>query len=444
MANYSRVIWSEGMFVRPQHFQQESRYLEQLVRQRFHVVRPYGWGLTELEIDRDLLATRHFALHHCAGVFEDGTPFTLGDGDGDLAPIALPEGLKDTLVYLTLPLRRAGSVEIAKEADVQTPARYRPVTIEVEDAHGGSGLPAEISVAKLRLRYRLAEATRPRPQQLAIPLARVADVPAGAPARLDEAYIPPVLTTAAATALTGLVSDIDGLLLQRGEVLARDLGPDLVSASPGDLMLMQTINRYRPHFQHISQSGLHHPEEVFRLAIALAGELATFARAGRRPPDFPRYRHEDLQASFAPVLAAIRQDLSLSLDQPAVLIPLVEQAHGVRLGQVNDADLFARATFVLAVRAEISTERLLRGFPAQVKIGPPDQIQNLINAALPGVRLRALPVAPRQIRFLAGTSYFECDHANPLWKQIAASRSIAVHVTGDFPELAMELWALKS
>ncbi|MFC7399197.1 type VI secretion system baseplate subunit TssK [Chelatococcus sp. GCM10030263] len=441
MANYNRVVWSEGMFVRPQHFQQESRYFEQLVRQRVHVMRPYGWGLTELEIDRDLLATRHFGLRRCTGVFEDGTPFTLDDGDGDLAPIALPEGLRNTLVYLTLPLRRSGSVEMAEEADTQTPARYRPVTVEVEDAHGGSGLPAEIRVAKLRLRYTLAEAARP--QQLAIPVARIADVPAGAPAHLDDAHIPPVLTTAAATALAGLVTDIDGLLLQRGEVLAQDLGPDLMGASAADLMLMQTINRYRPQFHHISQSGLHHPEEVFRLAIALAGELATLARAGRRPADCPRYRHEDLQASFAPVVAAIRQDLSLSLDQPAVLIPLVEQAHGVRLGQVNDADLFARATFVLAVRAEIATERLLRGFPAQVKIGPPDQIQNLINAALPGVRLRALPVAPRQIRYVAGTSYFECDHANPLWKQIAASRTIAVHVTGDFPELAMELWALK-
>ena len=33
MSWYSKVVWSEGMFLRPQHFQQQDRYLEALVRQ---------------------------------------------------------------------------------------------------------------------------------------------------------------------------------------------------------------------------------------------------------------------------------------------------------------------------------------------------------------------------------------------------------------------------
>jgi type VI secretion system protein ImpJ len=442
MPNFNRVVWTEGMFIRPQHFQQELRYIEQLVRVCTHALRPHGWGLTDIEIDRDLLATRHFALHRCAGIFEDGTPFTLSDADGDLAPIALPEGLKNTLVYLTLPPRRAGAIEIAEGDDAATPARYRPASITVDDRHGGHALPSEIDVAKLRLRYRLAEAVPP--QHIAIPIARIADVMAGAPAHLDEGFIPPVLTTNAAQALTGLLADVDGLLQQGAERLAQELGSDLVGANAADLIRLQTINRYRPQISHLRECGRHHPEDAFRLLIALAGELATFAHASHRVPKHPPYRHYDLRGSFAPIVAQIRRDLNVSLDQPAVLIPLVEGPHAVRIGQVEDAELFAQATFVFAVRAEVSTERLLRSFPAQVKIGPADQIQNLINAALPGVRVRALPMAPRQIRYVAGTSYFECDRASPLWKQIGASRCIAVHVTGDFPDLVLELWALKS
>ena len=43
----NRVVWLEGMFLRAQHFQQQDRWLEALVRDRTAALRPHGWGLTE-------------------------------------------------------------------------------------------------------------------------------------------------------------------------------------------------------------------------------------------------------------------------------------------------------------------------------------------------------------------------------------------------------------
>ena len=48
----NRVIWQEGMFLRAQHFQQQDRWLEMLVRTRAAWLRPYPWGLVEMAIDR--------------------------------------------------------------------------------------------------------------------------------------------------------------------------------------------------------------------------------------------------------------------------------------------------------------------------------------------------------------------------------------------------------
>ena len=48
MSWYSKVIWSEGMFLRPQHFQQQDRHIETLVRQSCAPLRPYGWGVAHL------------------------------------------------------------------------------------------------------------------------------------------------------------------------------------------------------------------------------------------------------------------------------------------------------------------------------------------------------------------------------------------------------------
>ena len=71
----NRVVWQEGMFLRTQHFQQQDRWTEQVIRGWVRTLRPHAWGLVEYTLNRDLLATGRFALGSAAGVLEDGTPF---------------------------------------------------------------------------------------------------------------------------------------------------------------------------------------------------------------------------------------------------------------------------------------------------------------------------------------------------------------------------------
>ena len=98
----NRVVWLEGMFLRAQHFQQQDRWLEALVRDRTASLRPHGWGLTEGAINRNLLATGQFALASGSGVFEDGTPFSLPGETDQPVPLDLPETTRNALVYLVL------------------------------------------------------------------------------------------------------------------------------------------------------------------------------------------------------------------------------------------------------------------------------------------------------------------------------------------------------
>src|SRR5712691_4736813 len=63
----NRVVWQEGMFLRAQHFQQQDRWLETLVRARTAELRSHPWGITEMAIDRDLLSTGRFALSSATG-----------------------------------------------------------------------------------------------------------------------------------------------------------------------------------------------------------------------------------------------------------------------------------------------------------------------------------------------------------------------------------------
>jgi type VI secretion system protein ImpJ len=98
---------------------------------------------------------------------------------------------------------------------------------------------------------------------------------------------------------------------------------------------------------------------------------------------------------------------------------------------------------VLAVKAQVPAETLRRNFPNLVKIGPVEQIRELITVALPGIAVRALPVAPRQLPYYAGTSYFELDRSSAYWAALARSGGVAIHVTGELPGLEIECWAIR-
>ena len=73
----SKVLWTEGLFLQPHHFQQSDRYMEAMVGGLARRVRPYCWGLSQLEIDDEVLKVGQFALKGIAGLTHDGAAMTV-------------------------------------------------------------------------------------------------------------------------------------------------------------------------------------------------------------------------------------------------------------------------------------------------------------------------------------------------------------------------------
>jgi type VI secretion system protein ImpJ len=186
-----------------------------------------------------------------------------------------------------------------------------------------------------------------------------------------------------------------------------------------------------------------HPEDLYRLFLELAGELSTFTAASRRPGQMANYRHEDLRATFDPVMLRLRESLSMVLETNVVPIPLVERRFGIRVGKIPDQTLLDTANFVLAVSAQVPTEELWQQLPRQIKIGSVELITKLVNAQLPGIQIRPLPSAPRQIPFHAGSVYFELDRNCEYWASLKNSGGFAIHIGGTIPGLTLEFWAIR-
>jgi type VI secretion system protein ImpJ len=439
----NKVIWGEGLFLQPQHLQQQERYFERLVRASTVGLTPFGYGLAQVDIDTDLLALGKLAVRSASGILPDGTPFSIPDDTDHPAPIDLPETVRNAVIHLILPTRLPGAVETAPADQLETTARFWVGEHDAIDTNAGYQSSATVPIGKLRLKYALPDG---RAGNVSLGLANVVEVRSDRAIVLDEGYIPPVLMCGASSLLRGFVSQLQGLLHHRAEALAGRVSESATrgAAEIADYLLLQVCNRYEPLVTHLAASVSQvHPESLYRVLVSLAGELATFTESRKRPPVFPPYRHDDLSATFRPVIAALRQALSAVLEQTAIPIPLQERRHGIRVGPITDRSLVTDATWVLVVKAQLPPETLRRSFPNQVKIGPVEQIVDLINVALPGIAISALPVVPRQLPYYAGRSYFELDRSGPYWAALARSGGIAIHITGDLPGLEIECWAIR-
>ena len=444
MAAHNRVIWSEGLFLQPQHFQQQERYLERYVEARCRSLVPHGWGFTEIEFERDLLNIGKAALSRVAGVFPDGTPFQMPDDDPLPAPIDVSADVRDQILYLAVPLRRPGELEAVRDGNGDDLARHEVRQVQTADATSAGGDPALVEVGTLRTRLLLARDVTSA--YACVPLAHVVECRADRQVVLDDQFIPTVMQVRAAGRLSAFTSELLALLHQRGEALASRVAATGRGAAAefAEFLMLQAINRYEPLIAHYADAGNEHPESLFRVCVSAAGELATFTSTSKRPPKVTSYRHDRLRESFDPVILALRDSLSKVLTQAAIPIPIEPKKYGISRAIVNDRSLYDSAVFILAARADIPAEELRRRFPAQLKVGPVEKITDLVRLQLPGVPVHPVPVAPRQIPFHAGFAYFELDQTDPLWGQLQNSGGVAMHVAGEFPGLAMEFWAIRT
>jgi type VI secretion system protein ImpJ len=437
------VVWSQGMFLQPHHFQQESRYLARLVDARARCTSPHAWGFSELVIDDALLALGRVGVARASGVLPDGTPFAIPQLDAPPSPLEIPADLGNELIYLALPLSREGVTEVDFGAGASDElCRLQAVEESVRDHTSASDEPASIQTGRLKLR--LLRQREVSDAFALLSIARVIERRSDQQVVLARDHIPPQTCLDATDSLAGSVRLLHGLIAQRSQALAGRMGQLSHGISElADFLMLQVLNRAEPLFrQHASAPSLH-PMTLFTDCLQLAGELSTFASAARRPPEFALYRHDDLHGCFSPLIDELRRMLSIVLEQNAVQIELIDRKHNVRTAVVTDLELARSGVFVLAVNAQMPHEQLRHLFVAQTKVGPVDRIRDLVNLQLPGIVLQPLPVAPRQLPFHAGFFYFELERGSDLWRQFEKSGSLALHIAGDFPGLELELWAIR-
>ncbi|MCC7510784.1 MAG: type VI secretion system baseplate subunit TssK [Planctomycetes bacterium] len=450
MEHQQKVLWTEGMFLTPQHFQQWDRYIENLVQQRIRALSPLGFGVRDLAIHEEGLANGEFSISRVAAILPDGLVVDVPGTDDAPASRSIAEHYtaeRERLgVFLAAPIiPDQGVAQSPGGFHDGRPTRYRGRSLEIRDDNG-QGAKREISVASTHLRILFDGESLDN--HAWVKVAELGRTSTGG-FTLAETYVPPLLSIGGSGRLMGTLRKILEILATKSTEFARqrrNRGAGLASfsmAESASFWLLHTVNGAIPPLQHAYNTGTWHPERVYIELARLCGFMYTFAGEGH-PKDVPAYAHDDLAGTFARLEARLRELLDTIIPTKCTNIPLQKARDNMYVANIQDERVLeAGGALYVAVAADVPAEKVVREAPLKFKISSQDRVDQLITAALRGISVRHMPAPPPEIPVAPGRNYFQIDKAGDHWDAVRESRSMAFYLPPEFAGLKLELMAIK-
>ncbi|MSL41341.1 type VI secretion system baseplate subunit TssK, partial [Escherichia coli] len=278
-----------------------------------------------------------------------------------------------------------------------------------------------------------------------LPLCRILNKNATGALVLDNTFIPTIQAVRVSGLLGAFSGEVQGLLATRAADLAGRIGSPEQSgiADVAEFMMLQMLNRHQMQFTHRSQLHTLHPEAFYQDLVGLLGELMTFTEGNRLPCTVEPYNHRDLTATFTrTVIPELRRALNTVLVPRAQNLPLFF-SEGTWIATISDPTLLQSCKLVLAVRARMPYDQVQRQFIQQSKVAATDKIRSVVSVQVPGIPLHTLTAAPRQLPWHEGYVYFELEKGTPAWQDVIKAGALALHISGTFPDLNLQLWAIR-
>ena len=306
----NKVMWQEGMLMRPHHFQQQQRYNDYLDNQRFRAMNDLSWGFTELTLNNELLAQGKIMIDSASGTLPDGTVFSIPDQDALPDPLH-PQNFPDERsrnIYLALPVASDVRNEIS---DGRRIGRYRLNYADVRDLHSEEGDARTLTLGQLT--PRIMSGAEDMSAYITLPLCRISNRHADGSLTLDDDFIPSCQNIQVSKKLRVYLKEVQGAIGGRASDLANRIGSPAQSgiADVAEFMMLQLLNRNQTRFTHRARRSQLHPEDFYLDLPGMLGELMTFTEPSRLPCPLDVYDHHDLTKTFKTLLQPLETGMQM-------------------------------------------------------------------------------------------------------------------------------------
>ncbi|WP_432379515.1 type VI secretion system baseplate subunit TssK [Duganella sp. P38] len=442
----SKVLWGEGLFLRPQHFQQQDQYHEARLLHTVQAMHPYGWGVREISWDFDALKAGKLRLESLSLMFRDGEIIDAPSSTPlppaiDLARI--PASVMDITWYAALPSLSPAGGNAASIGEQHGGARYGQSSRQMADLYTQA---VGADVIFLKSAVRLLSDLEPLGAFECVPVIRLRRTVTGG-FEADPSFIPPGLSIASAPALRAMLDRLLEALQAKVQSLQghmREPSRNVIEFRSGDVSsfwLLHTVSTSAAALMHYARHPELHPERLFEALLALAGAMMTYSKQYALI-DLPSYQHEDPASCFSALDDIIRDLLDTVISTKYFSISLTEEKPSYHLGKLDSGKIDQRTTLYLAVGAALPALELVEVVPLRVKVGAPDDVEKCVLSAMPGVKLTHAPQVPAAIPIQPDTYYFALEGKGMLYEQMLKAQSISIYVPAGIRDLRLNLIAV--
>ena len=447
MSTASKVLWGEGLFLRPQHFQQQDQYHEHRLHESVKALHPYAWGVSHLTVDREALVSNSLRVLELSLIFPDGEIVNAPGNDelpGAVDLSELGQGQSVTF-HAALPALKHFGGNFTPTGQVSNGARFAQSTCETPDLFTQAAL-AQLTYLKKSLR--LVAEGEPRDSFVSFPLVRLRRLSTGG-FETDPTFVPPSLSIRSSSLLFVQLRRLLDALQAKVSALHghhREPSKNVIEYRSGDMStfwLLHTASSAFASLSHYLQHPTLHPERLFQQLLGLAGGLMTFSK-NHVLSDLPSYQHADPGPSFERLHLIIRELLDTVISSKYFAIALTETKPSYHHGMLDSGKIDERTAFYLAVSADMAALELVDVVPLRFKIGAPDDVEKFVLSAMPGVRLQHAPQVPAAVPVRPDTCYFTLDSKGPMYDRMLQAQSISIYVPSGMRALKLELIAVAS
>ncbi|MFC0229136.1 type VI secretion system baseplate subunit TssK [Serratia aquatilis] len=438
-----RPLWSDGAFLAPQLFQQQTRWDAHAMDCLAHMALANPWGVLHAAFDESALAVSRLSALQLAVRFQDGTLIDTVIADnlplaGDLSSLA-DRDIAD--VVLALPLLQANGGNVDETGHSEHPRRYLREWVRVQDLSGQELTEIPVQRHAVSLRYAHEE----NKEYLTLPVARLVRNGQGQWS-FDRQFIPPMMALSASAVLLESVRQLTHRLkAKRARLMAmrRESNQRMADFAVADVSLfwlLNALNSHEPVLDDLLANPRLHPELLYRELARLAGSLLTFSLE-HDTSAIPVYQHTTPESVFPPLLSLLSELLEASLPSRVIAIELTHDDLFWK-GALHDARLREDADFYLSVRSTLPAYQVQTQFPLLCKAGSPDDVYNVINIALSGIPLKALTRVPAAIPLRLENQYFALELNHPAAQAMLAAGACVFYVPGTLGDIQLELFAV--
>lgn len=402
------VQWYEGMFMVPQHFQQQDALQSRLWGYHLRSLTPHYWGVRSFQIDPAALTRSILRVVALEAVMPDGTVVFLPQDEGDHLEISLAKVMtqedKVYRVFLTLPRRQSAAEGGGR--------RYVSVESVSHDMHNAD---AVTTISRLRPRLNLHVGEKVPAAFVGFPFLHIR---VKNHRYVVEDYTPPTALMDHEHALHVASAELAQRLREKLAYLFRKLKTiSATTTSAYDKDALWRTDLTRRHLiaavvplEALLATGTCLPHLLYEKLLSVAGQCASL-QWGDMLPAFPPYDHEAIDVCFQALFTFIHEVLD-QIEESYRTFPFALED---RIFSLQLDEVWCRQKLVLGFQApgDVS-ENKVRKWIAEAVMSSDRSLDTIKSNRVLGAGRRLIEAAEHlQLVPERGTLLCELDPADP-------------------------------